>query len=301
MAHKNFYPWMIDIDGNAINGISDHTLTGGGEIVRPRADGQSVPKMAYVNSVDPVAPFETSEIGSLLTTFGADPLAGYPIKTGDSVTLYCQLCDNLGGRLATGALKAVVNMGLVVPVSLSVGVEQVGSIQAQIWTISDGTNAPLVTTPTQALVGTPATDEVFWAGPAKLNNVEVDGVQSISITFGITVKKRKDGGQGAGAKYFTMLYIDVCQPVITIVCDDVDLFSTYKEGVAIASSTLVQLAKGSAGGSRASGSVHPQITVAAGMIVATGVSGSPQQCTIEIHPVKDGSNPMMAYVLAALI
>lgn len=300
MAHRTYFPFGVNLDGTAVNGISDHTLNSGGDIQRPKVDGLAVPKFAFVNAVDPRVPFESFEIETLLTAIGANPMVGYPIDTADIVTLYCQLAPKLGARSATGALKADVNMGLVIPVSLNVGVEQPGSIQAEVWAISDGTNAPLVTTPNQALVGTPALDQVFWAGPVRLNNTLVEGVQSISVAFGITVTVRKDGGAGAGAKYFTHLYIDVGQPIITIVVDDVDLFHTYKEGVDIASSTLVQLAKGVKGGSRAAGAVHPQLTVAQGMICATTTSGTPQQVSIEIYPTDDGSNPMMAYAVASL-
>jgi hypothetical protein len=292
---------MVDLNSNPINGMSDQSLDSGADIQRPRVDGQQYPKIGFVNSIDSMVRLESFEIESLLTAIGADPLVGYPIDTADNVTLYCQLAESLGSRSATGALKAVVNRGIVVPMSLNVGVEQPGSIQFEVYAISDGTNAPLVTTPNQSLVGTPAIDQVFWAGPVKLNNTLVEGIQSISITFGIAVRKEKDGGTGAGAVYFTEAYIDVSQPIITVVSNDVDLFDTYKEGVDIASSTLVQLAKGIKGGSRAAGTVHPQITVAQGMICAKTSTGDPQQVSIEIHPTKDSSNSMLAYVLADLL
>jgi hypothetical protein len=296
----NYDIYMVDLDGTPIDGVSSQTINSGTEVVRNIVDGQVAPVMGYVNTIVPVIPFETKKIGAMLTAFGANPLAGFPIKAADTATLYCRLMEELGSRSADGALKVLVNMGIVIPVSLNAGVDATGSMQVEIHTITDGTNAPIVTTPTQSLAGTPDMDEEFTVGPAKLNNVAVSGIQSVSVAFGITLAKTKDGGDGAGVVYPSSAYIQGVQPVITLVTRDVDLFDTYKEGVAIASSTLVQLAKRAKGGSIAGGSVHPQFTVAEGMIVATSIDGSPQQVSIDIYPSDDLSNPLMAYVLATL-
>ncbi len=297
----NFDIYMVDLDGTPIDGVSSQTINSGTEVVRNIVDGQVAPVMGYVNTIVPVIPFETKKIGAMLAAIGADPLAGFGIGAADTATLYCRLMEERGSRSATGALKVLINMGIVIPVSLNAGVDATGSMQVEIHTITDGTNAPIVTTPTQALAGTPDMDEEFTVGPAKLNNVAISGIQNVSVTFGITLTKTKDGGDGAGAVYPSSVYIQGVQPVITLVTRDVDLLHTYKEGVAISSSTLMQLAKRVKGGSIGSGAVHPQFTVAEGIIVANSIDGSPQQVSIEIHPSDNLTNPLMAYVLAALL
>jgi len=303
MAHELYYPWQVNLDATMIDAITEQGLDPGAQVIRRALDGMPYAKMAHVGQVSPVVDFASLAIGDAMGAFGADPcVTGYPIAAGDIVTLYCQKGTNRAGRVAVGSsehLKVDVNMGLAVPISIAAGNgPDPGGINVQVIPTWDGSNAPLKFTADQALAGTPAPDQAYYAGKVLLNNVECDGVQGITVNFGIGLNVRREKGQ----VYPTFVTIESCAPVITIVTDNIELASTYSEGVAISAATYVQLRKAVHGGTRVADATaaHPKFTCTAGLIISRKIAGSPQSMVIDILPTFDGTNAIMAYAAAAI-
>jgi len=292
-----FYPYGVDIDGTMIDGVSEQAIDTGAQELRPDHDGAADGRLVVIAGFDPVINITTMAVNSLLAALGASPLYGKALDVTIPATLFCQAGTAGGARASTGALKVVANAGIVIPLSLSAGNRTAASLQFQIVPSYDGTNAPLTVTAAQALAGTPAADEVYFAGPAKLNNTAMTSVKSLSINFGITLDK----SDHAGYPYYSFVCVRSVRPVITITTDQVDLAATYHGGVAIASATHVYLRQGAAAGGRvADGTSQPKFTVNAGLIVSRAISGSPQQMAIDIIPRYDGTNQMIAYSSAAI-
>ena len=292
-----FYPYAVDIDGSLVEGISEQAIDTGAQEERPDHDGEADGRLVCIAGYDPVINLTTRSIVAALTALGATPLYGKALAVADPATLFCQAGVAGGARSATGALKVLVNAGIAIPVSLTAGNRTSATMAVQIVPSYDGTNAPLTVTAAQALAGTPAADEIYFAGPGKLNNVAISSIKSISINFGITLDK----SDHAGYPYYSFVCVKSIRPVITITTDAVDLAATYREGVAIASATYVYLRAAVLGGGRAADNVsQPKFTVTAGMIVSRAISGSPQQMAIDIIPRFDGTNQQIAYSSAAI-
>jgi len=300
MAHTVFQIYAIDIDTALVDAVAAQDFNPGATVQRPIADGLAVNKMNFISIFDPRFNVTTHAINTALAAMGgADPCAGKAIVgVTDTVTAYCVACAPGATREATtAATKILISQGIAIPVQINAGQEAAGTLTLQVAATKYLTNSPFTITADQTQAGTPAQDEAYFAGPAKLNNTAVDGVQNIAIDFGINLAMRRE----AGAADPTIVYIDNVQPVLTITTDNVELAATYQGGVAIASATNVQLRAAAAGGTRASGSVHPTFTVTQGMILSRAVSGAPQTMAIDIIPSKDASNAIIAYALGAII
>ncbi len=295
---KEFEIYQIDLDGTAVDAVSDHGIDSGLEIVRVRTDGLPHPKMTHVKTVDPSIDITSGAVHTIMNAIGTDIMKGLAITGAKTAVLYCQQVDNLGTRKANEAMKATVNQGLVIPTNLTASVDQAATVNCQIVPVYDGTNAPIATAISQTLTGSPAADEQFYSGPVYVNNVALDNVQSISIQFGIQIVKKKEGG----SKYHVLAYIGNQEPVISVTTTDVEAFDAFKEGVAITAATYAQLVKAEPNGSYYANAsvVHPKFTVNDGMIVAQKISGSPQSCEINIIPNKDAANAMIVYAAAAI-
>lgn len=289
---ETYYCHAVDIDGVLVDAIGEHQIEPGASIARPMLDGLHRPKLAAVYTLNTSLAMSSQSIVTALDaldTVASDPFGGKTLTGTDYLTTFLQKSSNWGAGRTAGAnhLKIVINDGLVVPVSLSAGNDGPGTVSL-LALAADGGAAY---TASQALAGVPAPDELFFAGPAKLNNVAVEGIQSVSLDFGINLTILREAGS-VGPEF---IGIESIQPVIRIVTTDVALLSTYAAGVAIASSTLFYLKKGTTIATRVANATaeHISFTVNAGMIKATPSGGQRQTLTVEILPIFDGTNQIV--------
>lgn len=301
MAHGVFFPYAVMLDTTLIDGVTDHPIDVGADVARPVVDGLADPRICFVNTYNHTLGITSHAIVTALgaMTTAADPCSGKAIVGGtDTVTVYCIGAASGGTRSANTAVKILINAGLCVPVTINAPGESPATISLMMYATKYSTNAPFTITTSQSQAGTPSHDEVYFAGPAKLNNVAVDGIQSMTINFGVSVAVRREKGLADA----TFCYISNIQPSISIITDNVDLAATYQRGVAIASSTFVQLRQAAAGGDRVAEAsvVHPQFTVAQGMIISRQISGAPQSMAVDIIPSYNGTNKQIAYAAAAI-
>lgn len=304
MTQKVLYEYAVNFNADTdvlISGVSGTNISEGSQIQRPMYDGEEQPRVAHVSSYDQGIDFVTSQIKTFLDLVAnsTDVCAGKAISGTDTFDLYSQLVTS-GGSRETGSShqKYVVNSGLLVPTSLSCGNDQAGSVSCMIYPVSDGTNNPVVYSGSSALVGTPAPTTQYYSGPVLLNNTALDGVQSISINFGLDVRKMREKGLADA----TLCYIHFKSPSITVTTTNIDLAATYNRGVAISSSTKAFLRAGTANGSRvAEGTdAHLSFTASQGMIQSRAISGSPQTMAIDILPTFDDSNAILIYDTEAI-
>lgn len=294
MAFEMWYPYAVDIDGTLLDSIDDHTIDPGVGLLQPDVDGQIDPETTLINTLDPTVQLSTLDIaGGLGAIGGAAALDGLAItKTSAEVILYLQRQSNAATRDgASSHLKAALQGGLIIPVSASAGNDAPGRLTLLCILRHDGTNEPLVFTASSSLAGDPDAGVGFWAGPVKLNNVDLDSVQNITVNFGLTPIVRRS----AGSLQPTYVAIRRRTPSISVVTDDCDLAATYYKSAAIASATHVYFRKGTAAANRvADGTAeHVKITASAGAITAGPVAGNPQSLEVTITPHYNGSNAIL--------
>lgn len=297
MAHDVYYPYAVDLDGSLVDNVLDQSIDPGVSLVRPIVDGGVDPRAAFVGIADPTVNINTHQIAAALDAITFD---GLKLATNTIATLFMLKGADGGTRADTFShMKLECKAGIVIPMTASAGIDETpGSMAFSIHAMDDGTNDPFIFTASQTLAGTPNPDERFWAGPVKLNNVAVNGVQNITVNFGFALRKRR----AAGAINPTHISIESRLSMISIVTDDAALIATYNAPMAIASSTLAYFRKGAAGSRVADGTAeHIKFTVAEGVIVSRGVSGANQAGAIDIIPQYDGSNVLIAINAASAI
>ena len=104
-----------------------------------------------------------------------------------------------------------------------------------------GTVSPVVRTASQSLPALAYTREVFTLGPVKLNGTAVDGVQEVTIDFGI----KEEVKAGSGALYPQLVAISEIRPRVTVRVNDESALATLGlQGVAQgATDSLIYLRK----------------------------------------------------------
>jgi len=291
MAMEAYYCYAVDVDGTVIDGVGDHTIDPGVNLIRPMLDGLCDPRMAAADIIDPQVLFGSPAIATLLDAISAtDPLAGKTLGGSDKITMFLQKQANYGTR-ATGSshLKLELSAGLLVPVDLSAGNEEAALLSCR-GIIGDGGQTY---TASSALAGTIAPDERYFAGPAKLNNVTLDGIQRIQVAFGLNLYIAREAGSAGPA----FIGIQTRTPVVRITTTNAALLSTYYLPVAISAATHFYLRKGDLNGGRVAAATeeHIKITINAGKILAMPVSGAQQMLTLEIHPTYNGTNNILVF------
>lgn len=297
MAHDVYYPYAADLNGSLIDNVLDQSIDPGVSLIRPIVDGEVDPRAAFVGIADPTININSHQIAVALGALAPD---GMKLGAAAIATLFCQ--KGLDGGTRAGALshmKIECKAGIIIPMTASVGVDETpGTLEFAIHAMDDLTNDPFIFTASQTLAGTPDPDERFWAGPVKLNNVAVNGVQGITVDFAWSLRKRR----ASGAINPTHISIESRLSKISIVTDDAALIATYKVPVAITSSTLVYFRKGDVGTRVINATAeHIKFTVAEGVIVSRGVSGANQAGAIDIIPQYDGTNELIAIDAASAI
>ena len=234
MGASNVYViYAINTAGGLLDHIVDQNLdTGLNEIVT-NPDGKVYGEFAATLSARPVTSFTTTGIASALAIIGVE---FYAIAA--AADMYMQKMTNFGKRAgATSHVKLSVNPGMIIPRTLTADQDDLARLTCDLIPISsDGSTTPIAITGSQSLAGTPATDEQYTVGAASLNNSTVDGVQSVTVDFGV----QESIQAGKGLPYATFCGIMRIAPIVTIRTFDAALLATYAvPGAAISSATNV--------------------------------------------------------------
>ena len=299
-----FYPYAITIDSVTasvlVDAVSEQGIEMGEEVLRPMGDGQLYPRTKFTGGTEDVIVLSTRSIAKALTKI---TLTGFKILAASPVVLFCQKAEHGGTRGgASKHLKIEIKAGVVVIGPLRAATEGAAATMGiAIHTAEDGTNAPLTFTKLQSL---PADDltapEEFYAGPVKLNNVALEGVSEIVFDPGITLTKRRSSASAAlGVDHISIARI---APTVGIVTDQVDIVSDYEKAVDIASATHFYLRKAAIGARVAAATAeHISFTMTDGAIKGRTIGGTPQIGALEILPIYDGTNAIVALDMASAI
>ena len=269
------------------------------------ADGSVDPTYVAGMSQAPQLAFSTTALATVLAKCGISGLAITADADEPGLRAWFQALADGGTRGGAGSnVLLTVAKGLLVPVGISAPHGGPATMSMAMHCIYDGTNEPVVPTTGQDLAGTPAVSELFTAGKVMINGVELAGVQSIEVAFGINVLVL--GAKGIAWPTYSCIISRT--PTITISTLDAAAVSTFGlDGTAQgATDSLVYLRKLDKNGNRVANNVaeHIKFTVDDGLITcrtAGGSHGSPVMSQVVITPTYDGTAAIIVIDTASLI
>ena len=244
------------------------------------------PSFVGVGEIAPEITFDTTAIKTALANCGG---ADGDALSNDIFFLQKLLDGGLRGGAATH-VKLTAATGIIIPTQIRAaqGGEATIGYRA-LPTSADGEAAPIALLAGQSLeVGQSVVSEIYTLGPVSINGTPLEGVDDITIDFGITLTDKRSG---SGAVYPTFIGIMKREPVITVRTFDLDAFVSWGlDGVAQGETdSTVQLLDQLAGGVRGSSPIT--FTFDAGMIhcdTVDGTHGQQSSGSVKITPVWDG-------------
>ena len=302
------YAVKVDVAGGTgsdilIDQISDFSVDTAVQEALLTADGQVDPTFVAVGTQQPRLSFTTSALHVVLNKCGIGGLKITADADEDGLEAWFQKLDE-GGTRAAGAshIKLTIKEGQVLPRTIDAGLTPPATLTLDAIATYDGTNAPILIADSQNLEGSPTVDEVFVAGQVDINGTTLEGVQNITIDFGLAELVLTADGQ----VWPTFSAIGTRAPSITITTTDVVSLVTFGlTGAAQgATDSLIYLRKVDQGGTRVADNVaeHISFSIDEGRIEVSNTSGDlPVLSTVKITPTFDGSAAIMVIDTATTI
>ncbi len=306
--------YAIQAQGGLIDQITNQDYDQGIEEIIQAGDGKTDAEFIATITQAPVLSFTTVALAKALA------IAGY---SGEAITsgldFFLQKVKS-GGTREVGAnhVKLTIGKGILLPRTARATQGGEASIEYDALAISDnGLNAPIAVATGEALTGSPEETEKFTVGTAKINGTLIEGIQDITIDFGI-----QEFLQGSDGNAFnTFAGIMERRPSITIRSLDVNLIDVFNTSeITISPTTTIHpgqvgittgkaevgFAKLKAFGIREalSAAVHVLFTVNEGRMTIRSIGGAgndPQAVEFVITPSFDGTNDSLAIATAAVL
>lgn len=285
----------VDLLHGIVNGstfISQFTsqqVSPGMDVLVAHAAGMPYPQFAGTMAVRAEMRFTTPQIKSILDLVGA---SGVYDLSGGNTDLYMKVAADQGVRTASNSSahhRFRAAQGFLVLERITAGHRAEAQAQCRIICAYDGTNSPLVYAGSQALSGTPASDEHFLIGPQFLNSSEVTGPQSLDLDFGQNILQIGSGGE----LYDTFNCLLQQTPTYTLQALNTGYWSTSTLNGLDLSAASIYFRKMARDGRVADGTAsHIKLTFSEGEIYIGGTSGdgmSPNETSIVVRPIADSS------------
>lgn len=274
-----FASWGISIDGSVAAGLTEApSLSTSLAKALLSSSGDLTPSVGATLSNSPKLSFKTRDL-SLLEA---------PVKIASGVVLCGRAYDDASG-LATAHLSYTIAKGLLVPVSISAQANQPAELSVELYPVSsDGDSLPIaVGNSSIALV---AHGDVYVLGDFSIASSKFDGVQSLNLDFGFSVKT--NAGEN-GAPFPTLAYYDAQQAALSATVaglSGVKASHLNVGEVAAVSATFRKLAEGGV----PSGGVR--VSFAKALIECGAIQGGrPMTAQLLASAVKSGTSAYLAF------
>jgi hypothetical protein len=242
---------------------------------RAKASGAVASSQVALISADPVISISTSDLAGAIGALSAT--AGLVLSSANTIPF----ADRADGAAFQGTLShqtiSFVN-GLAVPVELSAtqDSEEGATFKVEVYPCAatdPGQTSPFTYNTGVSLVSSTFVN-MYDLGPLKIASTFVVGVKSISVKFGITVKRDRYGGQVW--PLISGTYITSVDPVISVTFEDTASMQTAGEFAATASTITAYFRKRTAGSAHIANATAENVscTLTGGMNMMTDVSGS---------------------------
>ncbi len=279
-------------DTTLIKGVQNLGLTTGLQQILSSGSGAVDPAFVSVGRSQPEITFDATAVKTALANLGG--IDG--ISLTNLIFFFQQMVA--GGKRA-GALshtKVTATSGIIIPTRIDAPVLP-GEATISYRTVpisADGDASPLAILADQSLeANQDQVSEVYVLGPVEINGVALDGVESWTLDFGITLEIVTANGH----IYPTFTGIMSRAPFFTARTFDVDTFESWDiDGVAQGESdSTIQLLDQAEGGARGSSPII--FTIDAGMAHFEDITGRHGQRvggSVRITPTSDGVADIIA-------
>jgi len=297
--------YAVQYDESLIDQITAQAVNPGIQLALSDADGAVDPTYAAVMSQQPTFAWTSTALKTALDAVGID---GAILGATEALELYLQLLSADGTR-KTGESHTKVSSttGLIVPTSIQAAHNGIANVSMQAWLrSSDGVTAPFAETASQSLpAGGGSVDALWTAGKVAINGSELEDVQNIAVTMGISVVPFG----GSGHVFPTALHIIRRTPSILITTTDAAVLDTFgvsgtAQGDTDSEVYFRKLTIDSATRVADETAEHIKIAIDAGIITVESVpanhpnAGTP---VVRITPRYDGTNAIIAISTASAI
>jgi len=176
-----------------IHGLQSLTASYGTREVTAGGDGTVYPTFAAIMSQSPRLTWSTVAVKTALDAIG---VTGTAITSSATGVFYFRKIDGDTGLPATGSVHrtATLNMGMIVPSRLTMSQGSVATISYDVYVAYDGSHNPIIHGTSAALETDVNLSAAFTQGTFDLNGSILDGVQSVTIDFGINVQQLSSDG-----------------------------------------------------------------------------------------------------------
>lgn len=249
------------------------------------------PTFASIGQLKPEITFETTAIKTALANIGG--ISGAALSS--DVFFFQKMAE---GGLRAGALahiKGTMATGIIVPTQVKAGQGKEATLGYKVTpTSADGDASPIALTASQSLeAAQDQVSEIYTLGPVSINGAALEGVDDVTLDFGIELWTPTHDGN----VYLVAVGIMKRAPKITIKTFDLDKFQSWgiEGAVQGASDSTIQLLDQTEGGARGSSPIT--FTVDAGMVHFESTDGSHGQQasgSAIITPTSDGVADIIA-------
>lgn len=278
-----------------IGGIKDWRLDNGIAEIVESSDGEVDPRFAASMTQAQKVRFRSTDIKAVLDLIGVGGRSFVAAGTYTSCSFHFRK-RAAGGIYSGGSNEFVISgtVGLAVPVSVRASHGQLAEIEVEIEFVSDGTNPPLAADTGATLPAFTFGPTQMWTiGPAYLNATLVEGLQDMTVDFGIETEPVK----GDGFPWPTQVSIKQRRPSMrfdTFHLDAVDDDVIALIGQARSGSTRLFLRKKAEGGANVADATtqHIRFDVAEGRIHMESLGASHPNSALTqvvITPTHNGS------------
>lgn len=139
--------------------------------------------------------FGTSAIAEALDAAGVSGLVIDEANDSNGIDLWFRKRAMGGGFESGEDLLMVVNLGILVPVTLTANHPDRAEIEYVLHLVWDGTNDPVTITKDQTVAAlAPTITDIHTIGPWWINNTQLLGMRNFSVNFGLNVATKSSDG-----------------------------------------------------------------------------------------------------------
>jgi hypothetical protein len=278
--------------------LASGSFAPGLQVAELQAGGQVNRKTQSTLTQGPTGAFSTHAIW---TALGICSLDGVQISVTDPLVLQATAYDPYGTR-ATGANNITITAtdGMLTPNQVTATQAGYAAIDYNIFLVSqDGVTQPFQTSDTATIAGDDTADEQFTLGPVVIDSTAYDGLQNLTLDFGLDVSVQG----GDGDIYPKFVFIRTRKPSVTFEFIPNDsLFDFGDQGLAFTTLDFY-LSKAEKNGRISSGSDHIKFTATEGFAIVNSAawqSAGDQAISVNVPLTDDGTNAILQIAQSAL-
>ena len=292
-----FYLYAVNLAGEMVGQIRNQRLNPAINLVQEGPGGHVDNQYAAIAGGQPAMGFTSSAVATAINECGIN---GTPLAALTPFEGWWYKGEEGGTRASSGHIKMAIVKGLVYPMSIRAPHTPPATIDYNVLASYDETLSPIQIT-VGALGVAPEADEMFCAGPVIIGATEFEGVQDITLNFGITPEVQSHKG------IVWPIYVGIRQRLPQIIVRFLDsTFLTNIDLEAITGLCNVYLRKVQEGGTRVPDTTaeHIKITIEESIVTLGDASAAHPNVVdnaFTITPLDNTTDPIIQIDTASVL